>query len=43
MPNPSAATQSEFGMHYVLILPVRAYPLGPNEFAVESAFAAHLD
>lgn len=29
-------------LHYVMVLPVAAYPLGPSRFAVESAFAEHL-
>lgn len=30
------------GLHYALVLPVQAYPLGQQRFAVESAFADHL-
>lgn len=33
---------TERDLHYAFILPVEAYPLGPQRFAVESAFADHL-
>ena len=32
----------ERDLNYALVLPVQAYPLGPDRFAVESAFADHL-
>lgn len=32
----------KLGLHYAFVLPVQAYPLGHQRFAVESAFADHL-
>jgi glycosyltransferase involved in cell wall biosynthesis len=32
----------ERDLHYAFVLPVQAYPLGPQRFAVEGAFADHL-
>ena len=33
---------TERDLHYAFVLPVQAYPLGPQRFAVEGAFADHL-
>jgi hypothetical protein len=33
---------TERDLHYAFVLPVQAYPLGPQRFAVEGGFADHL-